>query len=337
MLVTCAGILVVDIIAAHLPKVPDPGELVYAPKGIEIHNGGHASNVSIDLRKLRVPEGEVSSVGAVGEDVFGDYLKNVLESHGIVVHLEKIADANTSIDLILVVSGEDRRFHVDVGANWYLKPEHVSSILKKEKPLIFYVGGVGLTGRLDEGLAKILETAKHLGCITFIDPVTPYNRGWDFIISPMKWTDIFHCNRNEAKSITGKANPQEAAKVLTDKGAKLVIISLGEKGLIAKTRDAFFEMPAFKVPVIDPTGAGDALCAGIIKGLLEATERKRCELTELSSDELAQILLKGQAAGAACVTKVGTSTAVTEENVNKILEEQGEQILKTHVKIKHLR
>ena len=48
MLVTCAGILVVDLIAANLPKVSDPGELTHAPKGIGVHMGGHAGNVSIE-------------------------------------------------------------------------------------------------------------------------------------------------------------------------------------------------------------------------------------------------------------------------------------------------
>jgi len=77
MLVTCAGILVVGLIAAHLPKVSDPGELIFAPEGIEVHMGGHAGNVSIDLRKLGLKQGEVSSIGAVGEDVFGDFLEKI--------------------------------------------------------------------------------------------------------------------------------------------------------------------------------------------------------------------------------------------------------------------
>ena len=71
MLVTCAGILVLDLIAAHLPKISSPGELTYAPEGIEMHMGGHCGNVSIDLRKLGIRNGEVSATGAVGRDIFG--------------------------------------------------------------------------------------------------------------------------------------------------------------------------------------------------------------------------------------------------------------------------
>ncbi len=335
MLVTCAGILVVDLIAAHLPKVSDPGELTYVQEGIEIHMGGHAGNVSIDLRKLGLRKGEVSSVGAVGEDIFGDFLEGLLKRHEIVTHLQRVPEVGTSKDLILVVTGEDRRFHADLGANIHLSPEHVLSVLEEEKPLIFYAGGVGFTGRFDEHLTEALQKAKELGCLTFVDPVTPYKHGWDFIIPPMKWTDIFHCNMDEAAKITGEADPQQAAKALTEKGVQLAVISLGERGLIAETKEILFEMPAFKVPVVDPTGAGDALCAGAMRGLLRATNYRRSALSELSTDELTHILLEGEAAGAACVTMVGTTTAVTEENVSKILGEQEEGVL-SHCRISSL-
>jgi len=42
-----------DIVAADLPRISGPGELVYAPRGIELLVGGHAANVAIDLTKMR--------------------------------------------------------------------------------------------------------------------------------------------------------------------------------------------------------------------------------------------------------------------------------------------
>jgi sugar/nucleoside kinase (ribokinase family) len=336
MLVTCAGILVADIIAANLPKVSDPGELTYVPSGIEMHMGGHPGNVSVDLRKLGLKSGEVSIVAAVGQDLFGEFLNNVLETNGIVTHLQLVPHIGTAKNMALIVAGEDHRFHVDIGANWHLSPLHVLSVLEEEKPLIFYVGGVGFTGNFDEELTRVLNRAKQLGCLTFVDPVAPYKRGWDFLVAPLKWTDVFHCNRDEAQSITGKPDPKEAAKSLADMGVKLAIISMGKEGLIAKAQNTFIEMPAFKVPVVDPTGAGDALCAGVLRGLLRTMATRKRELTDLSTDELVQILIEGSAAGAACVTKVGTTTAVTKSHVKQILEEQAPQLLKTRVKVHSL-
>ena len=326
MLVTCAGILVADIIAADLPKISNPGELTFAPNGIEIHLGGHSGNVSIDLRKLGLKEGYVSSISAVGKDVFGLFLEEELKKHGVRTYLQKVSNVGTSKNLVLVVKGEDRRFHVDNGANWFLSPEYVLSIAEKEKPKIFYVGGVGFTGILDERLPEVLQKVKDFGSLTFVDPVKPYMHDWNFLLPAMKWMDVFHCNKDEAKQITGKEDPQEASKVLVDNGVNLVIISLGDKGLIAKTKDETFKMPAFKVSVVDPTGAGDAFCAGVIFRLLQKAGYKQCNITSLSSEDLIEVLLTGEAAGAACVTMVGTTTAVTRENVGKILKEQGEEL-----------
>jgi len=336
MLVTCAGILVVDLIAANLPKVSSPGELTYVPSGIKVHMGGHCGNVSIDLRKLGVEKGQVSATGAVGKDIFGEFLRDLLEKHGVIAHLQRISEAGTSKDLILVVKGEDRRFHVDIGANRYLNPDYILGILKDEKPQVFYVGGVGLTETLDKHLSSVLRKAKEFGCITFVDPVKPFMHGWDFITSSMRWIDIFHCNDDEVKEITGEGNPGKAAISLREKGANMVIVSRGERGLIAATEDAIIEMPAFKVPVIDPTGAGDALCAGIIRGFLRILDRRGWRMPDLSLERLTKVLLEGEAAGAACVTMVGTTTAVTDDNVSRILNEQGEKILSRHVKIRHL-
>jgi len=165
------------------------------------------------------------------------------------------------------VSGEDRRFHTDIGANWHLSTSHVLSVLEKEKPALLYVGGVGIMGKFDEELPSVLEKAKSLGCLTFVDAVKPYKRDWSLILPSFRFMDIFHCNTDEAKGMTGKDDPNEAAEALISKGVQLAVISMGEKGLIAKTWNTTFEMPAFKVPVVDPTGAGDALCSGIIKGL----------------------------------------------------------------------
>jgi len=327
MLVTCVGILVADIIAADLPRVSDPGELLFTGRDIELHIGGHAANVSIDLRKLDLKLGEVSSVGAVGEDIFGKYVESILEGHGVISHLQRTQGASTSKDLILVVKGQDRRYHVDVGANWNLSLNHVLSVLDEETPLIFYVGGVGFMGEFDEKLPKLLQRAKELRCLTFVDPVAPYKHGWDIVVPALRWADVFHCNNFEATKITGESDPKRAATTLLEKGAKFVIISLGGEGLIAMTKETVFKMPAFKIPVIDPTGAGDAFCAGVICGLLRAADQERSEIAELSNDELAHALLEGEAAGAACVTMVGTTTAVTKKNVDKLLKEQGSTLL----------
>ena len=328
MLVTCAGILVSDIITANLPRISDPGGVTYAPSGIKLCIGGHSANVSIDLIKLGLPKGEVSSVGAVGEDFFGDFMENELKKHHVITHLQRVREARTSMNLILVVKGQDRRFHIDVGANYWLTPDHVQAILKEEKPLIFYVGATGLLGKFDEQLVDTLQKAKKLNCITFVDPIAPHKHGWNTLLSALKWTDILHCNNIEALNMTNNKELKEAMETFMKEGVNLAVITMGEHGLVAKTKKFRLTMPAFKVPTIDPTGAGDAFCAGMVYRLVQMMRHKKLEMLKMPIGDLTSVLLEGEAAGAACVTDVGTITAVTRENVDKLLKEQGSTILK---------
>lgn len=335
MQVTCAGIFVVDLIAADLPRVSKPGEITFAPRGIGTYIGGHSANVSIDLIKLGMAKGEVSCIGAVGEDLFGSFVEETLRKHRLKVNLQRTKKAGTSVDLILVVKGQDRRYQVDVGANLYLSPSHVLSVVRKESPLIFYVGATGLLGKFDTELAAVLKEVKSLGCVTFLDPVVPYRKSWRHLLRAMKWIDVFHCNDKEASSITNESDVMGAIRSLADAGPRIVAVSLGGKGLVAATRKRLVRMKAFRVRVVDPTGAGDAFCAGTIYRLHRLIQRRNDQSLALTEDELVGVLLEGEAAGAACVTAVGTTSAVTRQNVDMLLDTQGSKVRKS-VKITRL-
>jgi len=329
MLVTCAGVLVADLFAVDLPKVSAPGELTFVPGGIQMYVGGHSANVSINLRKIGLRESEVSCVGPVGEDLFGDFIEKVLRSNGVVPHLQRVSEVATSKDLILVVKGEDRRYHVDIGANLHLAPDHIRSVLAVEKPRVLYIGATGMLGNFDESLADILHGTRDHDCLTFVDPVVPHSGKWDSLFRASKWVDVFHCNNVEARSMTGEEDPRKAAEALVNEGMGLVTVTMGERGLVAQSARLRLEMPALNVSIVDPSGAGDAFCAGMILGLVKKTRCRPEDIANMPPGVLCDILLEGAAAGAACVTGVGATTAVTRENLDRLLREQAPQTLQS--------
>ncbi len=84
-------------------------------------------------------------------------------------------------------------------------------------------------------------------------------------------------------------------------------------------------MPAYQVNQRDPTGAGDALSAGIINYI----NQNNIRLDQLTKPKLiVELLLHGQAAGAACVTGLGATTNVTMKNVKKLLTQQKDRVHK---------
>jgi ribokinase len=331
LLLIC-GIAVVDIIASRLPKVASPGELVFTP--IQTSIGGHACNVSVDLAQMRFPKTKLQVVFPVGKDVFGIFLEKRLKDAGLKLDVFRTSSASTSLDLILVIQGEDRRFHTDPGANQYLSPGHVLKIIKREKPILFYTGGIGLPEKFDEKLEEVLEKAKMLSAITFVDIVAPYQKTWDFLKPAFRWIDIFHCNEDEAREITESKNLEEASEEISKLGAKFSFITIGAKGLLAKLPNLKIRMPAFKVQVVDPTGAGDAFCAGLILQIYRLLESK-VNLDEMPQEKWKKILLYASACGAACCQGVGTTSAVKPKFIQEIIQEQGQELLKA-TKVKKL-
>ncbi|MCD6563695.1 MAG: carbohydrate kinase family protein [Thermoproteales archaeon] len=317
------GILVVDLIAAGLPNIADPGQVVFTPRGIKTRIGGHAANFSIDEVKLGLEGKNIIVIGAVGDDVFGRFIEDTLSSYGLDVRLEKNEGVDTSKNLILVVKGEDRRFHVDIGANIMLSVKHITDVIKTEKPDIIYVGATGWLGEVDDNLKDILEKGSE-NAITFVDPIAPYRKNWSYILPAFEHIHIFHCNNIEANMITSKEDIEESAIEILKKGVQMVLITLGEKGLYARTDSWSIRMNAFKVDTIDPTGAGDAFSAGIIYKIIEYGIRR---IEDLSLDKAVEMLIYASASGASATLKEGTTEGVDKKTVNEIIEEQKEKIL----------
>ena len=76
---------------------------------------------------------------------------------------------------------------------------------------------------------------------------------------------------------------------------------------------------------MDATGAGDALCAGVVHKLLELNVAE--DIHKLSRDKLIEVLITGQAVGAVATTAVGCVEGVSKDKVEQLIREQGAKIL----------
>jgi len=324
---TC-GFVVADLILADLPMIPDPGHIIYTEKGIRLRTGGHPTNIAIDLMQMGLKKGKIGITGKIGDDIFGDFIENYLVSKGVVTFLERSHTSETSKAVVQVVFGQDRRVIVEPGANMELSFEFVKLNILKNKPSIFYNAG-GIMGEYDFKTWEIFKTSRKAGSINVFDFIAPYGKDWSYVIKALTYSDIVHCNDIELKLMTGKDDIQGGALRMAELGAKLVIISLGDKGLYAyfKKDQMWIRQDAFKVNVIDPTGAGDALVAGTMFKLLQQGIRKGKGVDDLDVDSVIKVLQYGQASGAACTTEIGTTPGVTKKNIDKIIKEQGTEIL----------
>lgn len=323
--VLAAGTIMVDILAVELEKIAKPGEVTYLDREVEARIGGHPIDVGIDLVKLGHDPEEIGVIAAIGKGLFGDYAKKIIERYGLTSLLQEIEETDTGKNIVLEKKGEDRRFHIDPGANWYLATEFVKTNIRELSPKIFCVRP-GYCG-IDLQLEEIFQEVKNQNCFLFLDMMQFHPERPKGLLSPLfHYTDAVHCNEKEAMVNTGKDHLDEAIREILEQGAKVIFLTKGDKGAELITQAFHIAQPRFEVEFIDATGAGDAFCAGVVHKLLELDEFG--DLCRLSEVKLTEILMMGQAVGASATTAAGCVEGVSKDKVSLIMREQRETLLR---------
>jgi sugar/nucleoside kinase (ribokinase family) len=293
--VLCVGILVADMFAPPLPRLPDEGELLRVDEML-LSTGGCAANTGIDLVRLGA---RVAVSGKVGNDIFADFVAADLAAQGLdTTGLRRSASAPTSRTIILPVIGQDRRYIHMVGANAELTPADVDlNLLARARCL--YVGGYQLFPGFDpNSLIGLFRLARERGILTVLDVagVQP-EQGMAPFEQVLPLTDVFLPNDDEAALITGEQDAARQARRFVACGAGMAVITRGERGVVVCRGERILSAGTYDVEVVDPSGAGDAFDAGFITGLLAGWDLERT-------------LAFASAVGASACTRLGTTAGV---------------------------
>jgi len=92
------------------------------------------------------------------------------------------------------------------------------------------------------------------------------------LLRVLRRCDLFFCNEEEIRLLTGEINLVKAGKSVLDMGPSLVVIKKGEHGALLQGKDFVFGVLAHPCEkVVDPTGAGDTFAGGFL-GYLDTVE-----------------------------------------------------------------
>ena len=265
--VVCVGILVADMFVPPIPRLPDEGELLLVDN-ILLDTGGCAANTGVDLCKLGA---STAVIGKVGNDVFADFVRQDLSRKGLDVSAIRVsATAPTARTVILPVTGQDRRYIHSVGANAEFGIDDIDLEIVAQARVVYVGGFLAIPGLDLEGLVTLLSYARERGVKTVLDVagVQPTHHLED-VRDALPYVDAFLPNDDEARLLTGEANPARQAEVFLDCGAGAVVVTQGAEGVVVRARDQMISAGVFSVNVVDPSGSGDAFDTGFIIGMLE--------------------------------------------------------------------
>jgi len=257
MRVTVIGAANIDIITRSKAKIIPADS---NPAEVRLKAGGVARNIAA---MLALREVEVDMIAAIGNDPFGNLLKESCMELGINTDAWIIKN-NISTGVYLAALENDGELYA--GFNAMSAPESIKTAdVTKHKSIIAYADLLILDLNVSEKLiGTILELREGRPVMVDAVSVAKVSRVENYL----EQIDILKLNRLEAEALTGitldsKERVVQASNHLISRGVKRVFITMGISGVRATDEKNSIAVPAIPVVVKDVTGAGDAFAAGI--------------------------------------------------------------------------
>lgn len=246
-------------LTAYTDRLPVPGETVPGRRFATGH-GGKGANQAVMAARLG---GAVTLVARVGRDPFGRDMIDHFRSERIDTrHVTPTDDVSTGTAVITVDAVGRNTIVVTPGANGLLTAADVEAARDA-------IEGAGVLVCQQEVPAEANLAAMRIASAAGVPVVynpAPVGDGVPAEVYPL--TAVFCPNEHEAAVLVGRPvgtadEASAAARELMARGARAVVVTLGECGCVMATAEGVTAVPAPAVTAVDTTGAGDAFIGGL--------------------------------------------------------------------------
>ncbi|RSK55640.1 ribokinase [Bacillus canaveralius] len=248
--ITVIGSLNMDLLVKS-SRFPNSGETILG-ESVEYFSGGKGANQAVAASRLGA---EVTMIGAVGDDLYGDRLKEILKKDQVDISSIKTVGGESSGLAIILLENADNRIIVIQGANAHCTKEDIDLNQAKirESDIILIQMEVPL-----ETVNYAVSMAKTFNKTVILNPAPAQELSDDLL----QKVDIITPNDTELRLLTNKKtegyNFIQRIDMLLEKGVQHVVTTIGSEGSVYKAaKQELITFPAYQVPVVDTTGAGD--------------------------------------------------------------------------------
>jgi ribokinase len=249
--ITVLGSINTDLVL-RVPHIPLPGETLLGAD-MAVLQGGKGANQAVAASRVG---GAVTMIGCLGDDGYGDVAVRTLATEGLAVtHVRRVAGVPSGVAVVALAASGENSIIVSPGANAQVSADDVAQGLRDAA-----AGGVAIA-QLEvpiETVRAFLTLARERGMMTLLNPAPAQREA----LNLLALVDVLICNETEAALLTGqevrsREDADVAARLLARHGPRSVLVTLGGDGVVGVGAGAGFQVPAFAVPVVDTTGAGD--------------------------------------------------------------------------------
>jgi fructokinase len=283
--------------------------------------GGAPANVAAGLAKLGV---SCAFLGKVGEDPFGQFLKETLDEVGVNTNgLVFSKEARTALAFVSLRADGEREFmfYRHPSADMLYRPDEVAvDLIQNAK--IFHFGSISLISEPSRSATlTALRTARESGLLISYDPNLRLALWPDAdaaktgMLSVWEQASLIKVSDEELTFLTGETDSARAVDKLWHKDLQLMIVTLGKDGCAYYTPDFRGTIPGYSVEPVDTTGAGDGFVAGLLRSLLKNPDALQSEA------ELRLVCRFANAVGALTTTQRGAIPALpTQQDIEAFLK-----------------
>jgi ribokinase len=288
--VVVLGSLNMDLVT-RATRLPVAGETLIG-REFSTTPGGKGANQAVAAGRLGA---RTAMIGCVGQDDFGRRLLAGLDADEVDRSAVRAVPGPSGVALIVVDDEGNNGIVVVSGANSALTPADVD----RQESLL--AGARLVAMQLETPLVTVVHSARlarTLGRTVILNPAPAQPLPADLLAN----VDFLVPNEIETGTLAGMAvdspaRAMEAGRALRAKGARGVLITLGESGVVAVTSDGARHYPARRVKAVDSTAAGDTFIGGLCAALA-------------SGRALPDAIDFAQAAAAISVTRAGAQASI---------------------------
>ena len=270
--------------------------------------GGGPFNTAVALGRLDVP---VAFFGAISQDSYGQILTQLLVDAGVETSLVRRSNLPTPQATVHREVDGRHSYTFTLAATAFTDVSPDLLPLLPESAGAVHVGTLALAVDPPAGAYEALidrETETHW---VIVDPnVRPaifgdadmYRRRFERIA---RLADIVKLSDDDAEWIYPDVPLVDVPELILGFGPRLVALTRGANGAVARSRVAGVDVPAMPVPVADTVGAGDTFGAALIAALGDERALGPGAERELGEEVLRRAVTYAVAASAVTCTRTG--------------------------------
>ena len=291
--------------------------------GLYIRNpGGGPANSAVAMARNGC---DVGLYSRLGNDDFGRFLKETLDSFGVKLLTPELTDeAVTTLAFVTLYEGGERSFTFarKPGADMLLKHEDIKDEDLQNTTLVC-ASSFALSEEPEASAVRtFLEKAHKFGKLAAFD-INYRNMIWNDDIGAcasavkdlLPYVDFLKVSEEEVDMIGGEDHFDETMEKY---GLTAIVETLGADGALCRFKGETIRIEGRKVKAVDATGAGDAFWGGFLSQLIYRGVRKTSDLT---AELIREALTYGNVAGSCCVgTKGGMTSLPIRSEIEALLK-----------------